>query len=185
MSFSRTRGEQERQRGREWGCGGERENTSSTFLDSLWSLTPRRSVSKWLFYGWRWGKGFASTCVCVCVCVNILGYLCVSFCVAAGQAACSQGFVCARAPLCQRAVDVFVQNFTATSPSARLLRISPCYPSAGLSCHYSLSIHREVIVGKKPIRWAGRRIIEVMIGAVQRQLIVMEAGGGERESSAG
>lgn len=40
----------------------------------------------------------------------------------------------------------------------------------------------EVAVGKKkPIRWAGGRIIEVMIGAVQRQLIVMEAGGtGER-----
>lgn len=35
---------------------------------------------------------------------------------------------------------------------------------------------------KNPIRWAGGRIIEVMIGAVQRQLIVMEAGGdgGER-----
>lgn len=30
---------------------------------------------------------------------------------------------------------------------------------------------------KNPIRWAGGRIIEVMIGAVQRQLIVMEAGG--------
>lgn len=45
-----------------------------------------------------------------------------------------------------------------------------------LSCHYSMSIHREVIVGKKPIRWAGQQIIEVMIGAVQRQLIVMETG---------
>lgn len=91
--------------------------------------------------------------------------------------------VCARAPLCQRVVDVFEQNFTATSPSVRLLCISPCYPSAGLSCHYSLSIHREVIVGKKPIRWAGQRIIEVMIGAVQRQLIVMEAGGRAGELS--
>lgn len=43
-----------------------------------------------------------------------------------------------------------------------------------ISCHYSMFIDREVIVGKKPIRWAGQQIIEVMIGAVQRQLIVME-----------
>lgn len=43
---------------------------------------------------------------------------------------------------------------------------------------HSLSIHGEVVVGKKKtIRWAERGIIEVMIGAVQRQLIVMETGG--------
>ena len=68
-------------------------------------------------------------------------------------------------------------NFTATSTSICPLCILPCCPRTGLSCHYCLSIHREVIVGKKPIRWAGQRIIEVMIGAVQRQLIVMETGG--------
>lgn len=49
------------------------------------------------------------------------------------------------------------------------------YHSTGLSCHYSPSIHKEVVVGKKPIRWAGQQIIEVMIEAAQRQLI--EKGG--------
>lgn len=40
---------------------------------------------------------------------------------------------------------------------------------------------QDLQLAKKPIRWAGGRIIEVMIGAVQTQLIVMEAGGdGER-----
>lgn len=50
----------------------------------------------------------------------------------------------------------------------------PHIPSLG--CHYSMFIDREVIVGQKAIRWAGQRIIEVMIGAVQRQLIAMESG---------
>lgn len=55
-----------------------------------------------------------------------------------------------------------------------LLPFVPHTPS--LTCHYSTFIDREVIVGKKPIKWAGQWIIEVMIGAVQRQLIVMESG---------
>lgn len=58
-------------------------------------------------------------------------------------------------------------------------QISPlafCTPHPLPFSHYSMFIDRQVTVGKKPIRWAGQRIIEVMIRAVQRQLIAMESG---------
>lgn len=120
--------------------------------------------------------------MCVCACINICGYLCASVYTATRPYVRSLMFACVFCRCVHASVCVCVRaaeepNFTATSTSKRLLCIPPRCPSTGLSCHYSLSIHREVIVGKKPIRWAGQRIIEVMIGAVQRQLIVMETGG--------
>lgn len=119
-------------------------------------MTPRCSVSKWLFFSRRWGMALYA---------HLNQHLQRS----------PREFPSARLCVHQRVPDTVELNFTAVSTSIHLL----CIPAEGRhrpSCHYSLSIRREVRVGKKPIRWAGRRIIEVMIGAVQRQLIVMEMG---------
>lgn len=73
----------------------------------------------------------------------------------------------------------FYSHIYIPGPSRRSAAGSTQTPAGGFRCP-------EVAVGekkKKPIRWAGGRIIEVMIGAVQRQLIVMEAGGDGGECS--
>lgn len=74
--------------------------------------------------------------------------------------------------------DVAKLNFPAISTSLGPLGVPPQGPRRPqLSC-FAVRPHRSCSWQKKnPIRWAGGRIIEVMIGAVQRQLIVMEAGG--------
>lgn len=92
MSFSQPRREQERQKER------ERENTSSALLDSLYSLTPRRSVSKWLFY--------RSGCKRVFMCVRLHQHLWVSPC----ECLCSSNTTCVFSRLCVSFVSVSCIN---------------------------------------------------------------------------
>jgi len=122
----------------------------------------------------------------VCACINIHGYLCVSVYAATRLRVFSHVcvcvcllYVCQCLCVCVCVVEKphFYSHINIDEPSLYSTPLPENTPQPPL---FPVRPRRSYSWQKKNIRWAGQRIIEVMIGAVQRQLIVMETAGRTR-----